>query len=82
MREWNNNHGPDKLYNKFRVEQVSTGKILGEDGEFVFVMRPESDEEAHHALLRYAELVEHRSPNLARHIREQLNPIRVRNEGQ
>lgn len=48
---------------------------MGEDGGFIFPLRPERDREAHRALRWYAHYVESRSPNLARQIRERLDSI-------
>jgi hypothetical protein len=53
-RTLSNKHGPDHIYHKFEVKKVSTGEILGKDGEFIFVLRPETDEAAIAALHTYA----------------------------
>ncbi len=73
---WNENHGPDELYDKFTVTQNSTGKILGLDGEWVFPLRPERDMAAVVALEAYAEAVAYRAPNLAAQIQERCALIK------
>lgn len=72
---WNDEHGPDELYDKFTVIQNSTSTKLGEDGEFVFVLRPERDEAAFEAMWQYAQEVRYRSPNLADQICDKLEKI-------
>lgn len=72
---WTDQHGPDELYDKFVVVQRSTGKTLGEDGELIFVLRPERDREAWSALMTYCSCVEHRSPGLAGQLSERLDAI-------
>lgn len=74
---WTDDHGPDRLYDKFKVTKVSTGEPLSDD-EFFFVLRPEIDMAAYCALLTYAVAVARRSPNLAREIREHLSEISQR----
>ncbi len=59
------------------TDLLPTRARVGEDGEFVFVMRPHSDEAAWTALLRYAELVRARAPQLAADIEERLQAIYV-----
>lgn len=49
---------------------------VGADGEFVFVLRPETDFAAYSALWDYADATAHRAPKLAADIREQLERIR------
>lgn len=48
---------------------------IGADGEFVFVLRPETDEAAYHSLLEYARAVQDRAPRLAADIRSRLRQI-------
>lgn len=87
---WNEEHGPDRLYDKFvvvptkhvrqgdplRDEHVYPDEArLGADGEFVFVLRPERDRSAWIALHAYANDVMHRAPNLAEEIRAKLEEI-------
>jgi len=64
----------DALGESYRDEFASS-KRIGEDGEFVFVLRPESDHGAWVALGVYAHQVEARSPQLAAGIRAQLQRI-------
>lgn len=54
---------------------------LGADGEFIFVLRPETDETAWWALMLYANQsdVQSRSPQLAEDIRRELRRIRDEN---
>lgn len=73
---WTENHGADELYDKFRVIRVRTGEEI--TGEFVFVLRPETDAVACVALATYAQAVEWRSPNLAAQIRARLEAISLR----
>jgi hypothetical protein len=90
---WNDEHGPDRLYDKFTVvptkhvwhgDPLTEEKVfdsqsrLGEDGEFVFVLRPERDLAAWIALMAYARSVEHRAPNLAEQIETKLIEIQAR----
>ncbi len=53
---------------------------IGADGEFVFVMRPETDEAAYYALLQYADACEYRAPKLAADIRSRLRSIHCSRE--
>jgi hypothetical protein len=53
---------------------------LGGDGEFIFVLRPESDAAAWLALREYAHEVEHRAPQLAADIRRELERIHKNQE--
>jgi hypothetical protein len=75
---WTNEHGPDGLYDKFRVQRVSTGDWLPEN-RFVFVLLPEFDEAAVEALYTYCEAVEHRAPELAQQLRDKLIKIELDN---
>ena len=75
QNRWTDKHGPDKLYDKFRVLQISQGKFLPDD-EFVIVLRPERDRAAYQALRRYADCVRGRSPNLAVEIHAKLDKVR------
>lgn len=88
---WTDNHGPDELYDKFAVYKAGkewsdvpgldlfhTADRLGQDGEFIFVLRPETDREACEALKRYVHLVAHRAPKLAQTISAQLTRIRTK----
>lgn len=56
VRTWVVDHGPDQIYEKFRVWRVGAKVWLDEDspGEFVFTLRPEKDERAYQALRTYA----------------------------
>lgn len=76
--QWSDNHGPDEFYDKFRVYRVSTGEEISRTDEFVFVLRPESDEAAWFALQTYAHAAAHRSPELAAAINDRLRAIYVR----
>jgi hypothetical protein len=79
---WNEDHGPDGLYDKFEVRpRRHPERTLGADGEFVFVLRPERDRAAWVALREYAHEVEYRSPNLARQLREHVDRIERRERG-
>jgi hypothetical protein len=79
---WNPHHGEDKLYDppKFRVFKgwTDTPEEIGLDGEFFIVLRPERDKAGWDALWAYADAVEHRSPNLAAHLRDKLGEIRIK----
>ncbi len=79
-RRWTEEHGPDELYDKFKVIRKRTGEALDPE-EFVFVLRPETDICACNALRIYAATVETRSPNLARQINERLDEINRLNRG-
>lgn len=86
---WTNDRGADGLRDKFHVYSAadampwhqgeftgySTDRRLGATGEFVFVLRPESDEAAYWALREYAIGMKHRSPRLAKDIHAQLDRI-------
>lgn len=85
---WTDNHGPDELYDKFAVYKAGkewsdvpgldlfhTTDRLGQDGEFIFVLRPETDREAFMALKEYVHLVRRRNPQLAFDINNQLGRI-------
>ncbi len=83
---WTDEHGADGLRPKFAVYKVSArepmarGTVdafpsyerIGEDGEFVFVLRPESDRAAAVALAYYAEAAMSRSPQLTADITAKL----------
>lgn len=84
---WTDDHGADGLRPKFATYKlVDRGAPLPpakhelDPDEFVFVLRPESDEAAVHALHRYAEAVGRRAPQLARDIRTKLRAIEINNE--
>jgi hypothetical protein len=69
-------HGPDKLYDKFRVFRTKTGEELTGRGEFMFVLRPETnDRAAWEALRLYARLVERSYPQLSEQIVAELTRI-------
>lgn len=69
-------HGPDKLYDKFRVFRAKTGEELTGRGEFMFVLRPETnDQAAVQALMAYARACEHSYPQLAQDIMAELRRI-------
>lgn len=51
--------------------------LVGATGEFMFVLRPESDEAAWISVNCYADCVEHRSPKLAEDIRAQVRRIKL-----
>lgn len=86
-KSWTDDHGGDGLRPKFRVYKPRDGVRLaqatavpneshiGEDGEFIFVLRPESDLAAWLALRVYAREVRLRSPQLADDIDGQLDRI-------
>ncbi len=89
---WTHDHGADGLRDdKFAVykyddrhdEPSDTIDIylkedrIGTTGEFIFTLRPESDEAAWYALSLYAKSVEHRAPQLALDIRTKLRRIKV-----
>ncbi len=92
-RYWTNEHGEDGLRDKFSVYKTKDGERLyrgaytafspgdriGADGEFVFVLRPETDLEAWTALWDYAAAVEFRAPQLTRDIQGRLSEIAVHN---
>lgn len=79
MRKWTDEHGEDGLRDKFAVyksaDVTSSGRAnydayhqaarVGADGEFVFVLRPETDWAAFYALTPYAAEVRERAPQLA-----------------
>lgn len=70
-------HGPDRLYRKFEVRKVSTGLPLDPDVEFVFVLRPETNDRAALAALEtYADVCQATYPDLARELRAQVRRIR------
>lgn len=78
-RHWTDEHGEDGLRRKFDVykhrdrwanDEITYRNMyyeddrIGADGEFVFVLRPETDREAWLALRKYAIGVRHRAPQL------------------
>jgi len=75
---WTDEHGPDELYDKFKVIRVSTGKPL-EPQQFTFVLLPEYDEAACAAIRAYADAVEHRAPQLADQLRAKIDDIETMN---
>lgn len=78
VKLWTDKHGPDELYDKFRVQRVSTGEWLPDD-LFAFVLVPERDEAACDALYAYAQAVEHRAPVLAEALRKKVAEIELAN---
>lgn len=76
---WTDEHGPDRLYHKFNVYKPSGERI---EGEFVFVLRPETDEAAVVALTAYVVAVRGRSPRLADQLNEQIDRIVRENRGE
>lgn len=88
-RRWTNDHGPDGLRDKFSVyksrerllgprqavDMYSATARIGADGEFVLVLRPETDIAAWLALREYAHLVQFRAPQLTQDIRRELARI-------
>lgn len=92
---WTDDHGEDGLRRKFDVYKPRDGrcytrgsgrtsypddKRIGADGEFIFVLRPETDEAAFFAMSEYAHEVEHRAPQLAKDIWVELRRIRGENQ--
>jgi hypothetical protein len=86
MRRWTKDHGADGLRLKFHVYKARdrsssypdvhpTESRIGWDGEFVFVLRPETDEAAWDTLFDYANYVRHRAPQLYDDIMAQLSRI-------
>ncbi len=88
--QWTDEHGVDGLHGKFAVykralradrgygvDAFTSADRIGEDGEFVFVLRPHSDQAAYEALLQYAYRVASRAPQLAEDIRAQLAQVRL-----
>lgn len=87
---WTDDHGVDGLRDKFRVyhaghvegsglhpgyDMFASHTRIGATGEFVFVLRPESDEAAYHALRDYVSLVAWRAPQLSEDIARELDRI-------
>lgn len=83
-------HGPDELYDKFHVYKskdhnnphdphfscYDTEARLGHDGEFIFVLRPETyDMAAQAALLEYARTCEYAYPQLSAQITRKVGEI-------
>lgn len=77
-RQWVVDHGPDELYNKFRVWSNRKQRWIDED-EFIFVLRPETDKHAVVALKTYAQSSNNDYPMRAMQIREKLLEIEERN---
>ncbi len=87
--QWSEDHGADGLRGKFSVYKTANGcqapdsnvvsydarERIGADDEFIFVLRPESDEAAWQALNLYAQVAQRRAPKLAYDIRTQLTRI-------
>lgn len=86
-------HGPDELYDKFHVykakhvtkdptylvNQYPKVSRLGADGEFIFVLRPETnDKAAQNALAEYARSCEGSYPELSASIVRELTRIDAR----
>lgn len=85
-------HGPDELYEKFHVYKSNTRcdkangdpynayderNRIGADGEFVFVLRPETNDLAAMMALRsYAAMCSFTYPELSRQIFQKLKAIR------
>lgn len=78
-RKWIQDHGPDELYNKFRVWSNRKQRWIDED-EFIFVLRPETDRHAFGVMQFYAHRSQGDYPERARQIREKLEEIARRNE--
>lgn len=93
MRRWTEEHGEDGLRDKFSVYKTKditpSGKYpdlgtvvfedrIGADGEFIFVLRPETDCAAWGALADYAKRVRSRAPKLASDIEREL--LRIHSE--
>lgn len=90
-RQWTSDHGTNGIRDKFRVYKpcdarelfaadiVPHDARLGADGEFVFVLRPETDEEAAMALCYYAGLVCERAPVLSDSILQRVSAIAADN---
>lgn len=87
---WTDDHGDKPLGTKFHVycagdrhegtlidpsSEYFDSKRLGATGEFVFVLRPESDAAAWLALREYMHDVAWRDPELSAALREQLDRI-------
>lgn len=83
-------HGPDELYDKFHVYKTKSliegdeelnaydkNDRLGNNGEFIFVLRPETnDRAAIEALETYARVCEFSYPELSVEIVQRLTEIR------
>jgi hypothetical protein len=92
-RKWTEDHGAPGLRRKFDVYKpagaydtpnpelvaYTRSARLGADGEFVFVLRPETDACAWLALREYAHEVVQRDPELARDIKRELARVREAN---
>jgi hypothetical protein len=71
-----NDHGPDELYDKFRVYKASSGRELTGRGEFIFVLRPETnDHAARAALYAYADACKYAYPDLSKQILDKLEAL-------
>lgn len=69
-------HGPDELYDKFKVYRAKTGKELTGRGEFIFVLRPETNDDAAVAALHeYARVCKDTYPSLSTAIERRLADI-------
>lgn len=91
MRKWTDDHGDDGLRNKFVVykprdattlaqaDVIQHDKKLGADGEFIFVLRPETDRVAVLALTYYVEYIAASLPKLADEIMTELERIETNN---
>lgn len=90
-RRWTDDHGADGLRAKFRVYKprdavelavstvVPAHAHIGDDGEFIFVLRPETDLAAYMALREYVAVVSDSRPQLASDMRDELNRIQGAN---
>lgn len=89
-RRWTDDHGAPGLRDKFSLYKTKTRvphddddvtdlywshERIGADGEFIFVLRPETDRAAASALLAYAIQVTRRDPQLADEIRAKVRAI-------
>lgn len=74
VKRWTTDHGPDTYRQKFNIIQKKTGLDLSE-GEFTFVLRPETDPAAFQALEHYCRITDHQYSTRNAHIREELNRI-------
>lgn len=69
-------HGPDELYEKFKVQKTKSGYELDWSREFFFVLRPETDDHAARAALAaYAGACSDSYPELAQAIWQELYRI-------
>jgi len=77
---WTDKHGEDGLRMKFHVMKYIKGTGQSEvealpKGEFVFVLRPETDRNAWKSLSYYAALAEETHPKLAQGLHDKLKAI-------